>query len=214
MQWFLIEFFFLIGFLHILFVKRISKRLCVADLVLQLCWSLAWRAGKKTLSLGLCWIWYIKRQFGRFRMPGNLNILHSLYALLMESWRYFPESTALKLLECCCCFIFMLHSCVTYCKWDSNSEWYAVFRILMFVLIWNLPSMPIARLILNPICAICLLLQSRCSSIRTPRKLIEWVGISLLPSNLNLKLWSIFSFLSLKIISSVFFTLRLSFFLF
>ena len=35
----------------------------------------------------------------------------------------------------------------------------------------------------------------------------EWVGTSLLPSNLNLKLWSIFSFLGLKI-----FTWRLSLF--
>ena len=83
----------------------------------------------------------------------------------------------------------------------------------MFALIRSLFSMPIARLSIIFICAICLF-QSRCSSIKTPRYLTESVGSSLLPSNLNLKLWSIFSFLGLKITSSVFFTLRLSLFAF
>ena len=48
--------------------------------------------------------------------------------------------------------------------------------------------------------------------IKTPRYLTESVGTSLLPSNLNLKLWSVFSFLGLKITSSVFFILRFSLF--
>ena len=60
---------------------------------------------------------------------------------------YFPESMVLKLLECCYCFIvFWPHNCVPYCKWDSNSEWYAVFSILKFALIQSLLSMPIAQL--------------------------------------------------------------------
>ena len=105
---------------------------------------------------------------------------------------------------------FWPHSCIPYCKWDSNSEWYVVFSMLKFALIRSLLSMSIARLSVIFICAICLF-QSRCSSIKTPRYLTEWDGTSLLPSNLNLKLWSIFSLLSLKITSPVFFTLRLSY---
>ena len=122
---------------------------------------------------------------------------------------YFPESTVLKVQECCYCFIvFWPHNCVLYCKWDSNSEWYAVFSTLKFALIRSLLSMPVARLSFIFICAICSF-QSRRLSIKNPRYLTQWVSTSVLPSNLNLKLWSIFSFLGLKITSSVFFTLRL-----
>ena len=130
--------------------------------------------------MGLCWIWYIKRQCCRFRMSGNFSILHPLYTQLrytvMTLFKgYFPESTILKPLECCYCFIvFLAHNCVPYCKWDSNSEWYAVFSILKFTLIWSLLSIPIAWLSLIFICTICLF-QSRCSSIKTPRYLTEWV---------------------------------------
>ena len=66
-----------------------------------------------------------------------------------------------------------------------------------------------ATLSLIFICAICLF-QRSCSSIKTPRHLTEWVPASLLPSNLNLKLWSYFKFSWSKDNNSVFFKLRLS----
>ena len=104
-----------------------------------------------------------------------------------------------------------LLNCMPYCKCYSNSEWLAVFSMWKFALIWSLLSLPVARLSHMFICATCLF-QSRCSSIKTSRCLTEWVHTSLLPSNLNLKLWSIFSFCGLKITSFVFFMLRLSLF--
>ena len=94
---------------------------------------------------------------------------------------------------------------------NSKDSKNAAFSILKFALIRSLFSMPLPRLSLIFICAI-YLFQSRCSSIKTPRYLTEWVCKSLLPSNLNLKRWSILVFLGLKIISSVFFTLRLNLF--
>ena len=164
--------------------------------------------------MGLCSIWYIKRQFCRFRISGNFSIFHSLYTQLIGSWCF------LKVIFLRAWFwsfwnvvivslIFWPHSREPYCKWDSNSEWYAVFSILKFALIRKLLSMLVAPLSLIFICVICLF-QRRCSSIKTPRYLTEWVRASLLPSNLNLKLWSCFKFSWSKDNNSVFFTLRLS----
>ena len=56
--------------------------------------------------------------------------------------------------------------------------------------------------------------QCTCSSSSTARYFTDLVGESLLSSSLNLKLWSIFNFLDLKITNSVFFTFRLSLFAF
>ena len=53
-----------------------------------------------------------------------------------------------------------------------------------------------------------------CSSSNTPKYFNEWIEIILLPSILNLKLRSNFSFFDLKSTSSVFLILRLNLFAF
>ena len=152
-------------------------------------------------------------------MSGNFSILHSLYTQLIRSWRFlkviFLRARFWSFWNVVIVSLFFWpHNCVPYCKCDSNSEWYAVFSIWKFAFIRSLLSMPIARLSLIFICATCLF-QSRCSSIKTPRYWTEWVGTSLLLSNLNLKLWSIFSFLGLQITSFFFaFVCLLGFFCF
>ena len=190
------------------------------------CWSsvvvvfvFGMKSRKEALSLGLCWIWYIKRQFWRFRMDvGKFQYLaffvYTAYMVVTLFKGYFPESARFwSFWNVVIVSLFLSPHIIVYhiVNVIQTVKWYAVFSIWKFALIPSLLSMPIAWLSLIFVCVTCLF-QSRCSSIKTPRYLTEWVGTSLLPSNLNLKLWSIFSFLGLKITSSVFFWLRLSLF--
>ena len=92
--------------------------------------------------MGLCWIWYIKRKFWRFRMAGEVSVfcilcIHSLYCCIWL-WCFLKvifltESTVLKLLECY--YFFGPIIVLPYCKCDSRSEWYAVFSIWKSALI-------------------------------------------------------------------------------
>ena len=104
-------------------------------------------------------------------MSGNFSILRSLHTQLIQSWHFlsviflrapfwsFWNAVIVSL-------FFWPHNYVPYCKWDSNSEWHAIFSISKLALIRSFLSTPIARFTLSFICAI-FLFQSRCSSVNS-----------------------------------------------